>query len=33
MIAEFYPAMVIAAIGLFSLALLGVSISDQLSHR
>lgn len=33
MIAEFYPAMVIAAIGLFSLALLGVSISDQLSRR
>ena len=33
MIAEIYPMMVIAAMSLFAGALLGVSVTDQLSNR
>lgn len=33
MIAEYYPTMVIIAMGLFAVALLGVSVTDQLSRK
>ena len=33
MIAELYPMMVVAAMSLFAVALLAVSVTDQLSNR